>query len=183
MTLGCRAFFREFSAEFKKDKTRWEKNFYKRKFRTAEMLGTGKSREKGDFGIFGRIGKKFGYDPQAEWMRIDQIWYYWLPKPEKWDDAPWKTDVAIEHGNEIDDFEYTIFKFGEVSAPLKVGVFYPDEEDEDDLLRKCSEMILKQVSAYPGGVYLIIFGFLDEDNGVHWHGYEIDFKGNTIQLH
>jgi hypothetical protein len=44
-------------------------------------------------------------------------------------------------------------------------------------------MILKQVSSYPGGVYLIIFGFLNEEKGVYWHGYEIDFKGNIIKLH
>ena len=147
------------------------------------MLGTGKSRKKGDFGLIGRIGKNFGYKLQAEWMRIDQIWYYYLPKPEKWEQQPWKTDVVVEHENNIDNFEYTLFKLGEVSAPLKVGIFYPGEENEENLLKRCPEIILKQVSAYPGGVYLIIFGFFDKEKGVYWHGYEIDFKGNLIKLH
>ena len=79
--------------------------------------------------------------------------------------------------------EYTFIKFGEISAPLKVGIFYPGEESETEYLDKCREMILKQVPSYPGGVYLIIFGFLDEEKGVYWHGYEIDFKGNVIKLH
>ena len=48
---------------------------------------------------------------------------------------------------------------------------------------KACEIIKKQVTSYPGEVYLIIFGFLDEEKGVYWHGYEIDFKGNVIKLH
>jgi len=184
MTLGCRAFFYEFLAKFENEKkrTKWEKIYTKNRAWTAKMLGTGKSREKGDYGLIGRIGQKFGYKIQAEWMRIDQVWYFYLPKPEKWEQWPWKTDVVIEHENDIDNLEYTIFKLGEVSAPLKVGIFYPGEE-EKEFLQKCREMILKQVPSYPGGVYLIIFGFLDEERGVYWHGYEIDFKGNIIELH
>ena len=69
-----------------------------------------------------------------------------------------------------------------MSAPLKVGIFYPGEENEEEFLKKCPEMILKQVSAYPGVVYLIIFGFLDEEKGVYWHRCEIDFKGNVVKL-
>lgn len=183
MTLGCRAFFREFLAEFDKErqKTNWEKIYDKNRVWTAKMLGTGESRRKGDYGLIGRVGKKFGYELQAEWMRIDQVWYHWLKKPEKWKERPWKTDVVIEHENYIDNLEFTIFKLREVSAPLKVGIFYPEEEEEK-YLQKCREMIMKQVSSYPGGVYLIIFGFLDEEVGVYWLGYEIDFKGNIIQL-
>ena len=184
MTLGCRAFFLGFLDEFEKEKksTNWEKIYYNNKIWTAKMLGTGKSRRKGDFGLIGRIGKKFGYELQAEWMRIDQVWYCYLPKPEKWEQQPWKTDVVIEHENDIDNLEYTLFKLGEVSAPLKVGIFYP-RENEEEFLKKCPEMILKQASAYPGGVYLIIFGFFDKEKGVYWHGYEVDFKGNLIKLH
>lgn len=52
------------------------------------MLGTGKSRKKGDFGLIGRIGQKFGYEIQAEWMRLDQVWYFHLPKPENWEQPP-----------------------------------------------------------------------------------------------
>lgn len=96
--------------------------------------------------------------------------------------TPWKTDAVIEHENDIDNLEFTIFKLGEVSAPLKVGIFYPGEK-EDECLQKCRDMILKQISSYPGGVYLIIFGFLNEQKGVYWHGYEIDFKGNIVKLH
>ena len=88
----------------------------------------------------------------------------------------------MEHENYIENLEYTFFKFEEISAPLKVGIFYPGE-DEKEYLKKACEIIKKQVTSYPGGVYLIIFGFLDKEKGVYWHGYEIDFKGNKIKLH
>lgn len=181
MTLGCRAFFFEFLAEFEEEKkrTKWEKVYTNNRIWTAKMLGTGVSRKKGDYGLLGRIGQKFGYEIQAEWMRIDQVWYLWLPEREKWKQRPWKTEVVVEHENDIDNFEYTLFKLGEVSAPLKVGIFYPGEY-EKEYLEKAREIIKNQVTAYPGGVHLIIFGFLDEKEGVYWHGYEVDFKGNVF---
>jgi len=185
MTLGCRAFFYGFLAEFEKEKktTKWDKIFENDKKWTAKMLGTGESRKKDDYGLLGRIGKNFGYGIAAEWRSIDQMWFIWLPKPRGWRKAPWKNEVLVEHENNIRRLEYTFFKFEEISAPLKVGIFYPREEDEDKYLQKSHQMILKQVSSYPGGVYLLIFGFCEEEKGVYWHGYEIDFKGNIINLH
>ena len=184
MTLGCRAFFYEFLAEFEKErkKTDWEKIYEKNKIWTAKMLGTGESRKKGDYGLIGRIGQKFGYKIEPEWRRIDQVWYYYLPKPKTWENAPWKNDALVEHENYIKNLEYTLFKCEEISVPLKVGIFYPGD-DEEEYLEKAAEIIKKQVSSYPGGVYLIIFGFLDEEERVYWHGYEIDFKGNIVKLH
>lgn len=185
MTLSCRAFFFEFLAEFDKEKknTDWEKLWQKPSQWTSKMLGTRKSRLKGDFGLVGRIGQKFRYEIEAEWRRIDQIWYDYLPKPETWKEEPWKNDVLVEHENEISNLEYTLFKCEEISVPFKVGIFYPEENEEESSLKKSCEIISKQVSSYPGGVYLIIFGFLDQEKRVYWHGYEIDFKGNVIKLH
>lgn len=186
--MGCRAFFIEFLSEFEKekDRTNWEKLWEKSNDWNAKMLGTGESREKGDYGLFGRLGKKFGYNIQAEWMRIDQIWFYFLPESEEWKDLiewPWKTDVVIEHENTFMKFHYTLLKLGEVSAPLKVGIFYPSKEDERYALETASQVISKQVISYPGGVYLLLFGFLEDKKHVYWHAYEIDFKGNIIPLH
>ena len=61
MTLGCRAFFLEFLAEFDKEKkrTKWDKIYDDNKKWTAKMLGTGPSRKKDDYGLLGRIGQKF----------------------------------------------------------------------------------------------------------------------------
>jgi hypothetical protein len=182
-----KAFFFEFLAEFdnEKKKTKWEKIWTASSQWTSKMLGTGKSRPKGDFGLIGRIGQKFGYEIEAEWRRIDQIWYQHLPKPENCEEAPWRIDVMVEHENAINNLEYTLFKCEEISTPLKVGIFYPypdDKENEEKFLKKSCEIIAKQVSSYPGGVYLIIFGFNDEEKGIYWHGYEIDSKGNAIKL-
>jgi len=185
MALGCRVFFYEFLAEFEKEKTKtkWEEIYDKNRIWTARLLGTGSSRKKGDYGLIGRIGQKFGYEITAEWRRIDQVWSYYLPKPKTWSQFPWRNDVVVEHENYIKNLEYTFFKFEEISAPLKVGIFYPGKESEEEAVEKCRQMILKQVSSYPGSMYLIIFGFLDEEEGVCWDGYEVDFKGNIIKLH
>lgn len=184
MTLGCRAFFHEFLAEFNREnrKTKLAKIFEDDTKWTAKMLGTGPSRKKGDYGLVGRIGQKFGYEIDPEWSHVDQVWYFDLPSPKNWEYTPWKNDVLVEYENNIKKLEYTILKFGEISAPLKVGIFYPRENDKKHLERVC-EIIRKHVTSYPGETYLIIFGFLEEDKGFYWHGYEIDFKGNVIKLH
>jgi hypothetical protein len=185
MTLGVRAFFHKFLAQFEKEgkKTKWQDIYHQNRKWTAKMLGTGKSRKKGDHGIIGRIGKKFGYNIDPEWRHIDQVWSYYLPEPKKCEYLPWRNDVIIEHENYIKNLEYTFYKFDEISSPLKVGIFYPGEEYEKECLEKCQQMIIKQVSSYPGEVYLIIFGFLnEEEEKVYWHAYEIDFKGNIVNL-
>lgn len=184
MTLGCRAFFVEFLKEFEEErkKTKWEKLWNKNTKWTAKMLGTKLNRNKGDYGLVGRIAQKFHYEIDSEWRHTDQVWYFYLPSPKTWEDIPWKCDVLVEHENNIKRFEFTLFKFGEISAPLKIGIFYP-EEDEEDYLKKASEIIRRQMISYPGEVYLIIFGFLNDDKGIYWHGYEIDIKGNIIKLH
>jgi hypothetical protein len=150
------------------------------------MLGTGEDRKKGNYGLIGRIGKKFGYEIQAEWMRIDQIWYYYLPETKEFEDIlewPWRTDVMIEHENDFLKFHYTLLKLGEVSAPLKVGIFYPVKDDEEYAIETACQIISKQVISYPGGVYLLMFGFLRDKKEVYWHAYEIDPKGNVVPLH
>jgi hypothetical protein len=185
VTVGARAFLVEFLEEFDEEKknTNWTKIYQNNAKWTAKMLGTGRSRKRGDYGLIGRIGEKFGYEIQSEWRRIDQVWYYYLPKPKKCVEAPWRNDVVIEHENYIENLEYTFYKFDEISAPLKIGIFYAGEEEES-CLERCREMVLKQVSSYPGEVYLIIFGFLDDEiDEVGWHAYEIDFKGNVTKLH
>jgi len=184
MTLGCRAFFLGFLAEFEKAKKKinWEKIYDDNPKWTAKMLGTGLSRKKKDFGLIGRVGQKFGYKIDPEWRHIDQVWYLDLPKPKGWESTPWRNEVLVEHENDISNMEYTLFKFDEISAPLKVGIFYPEDEEEE-YRDKAAEIIKKQVTSYPGEVYLIIFGFYDDKRGVYWHAYEIDFKGNMIKLH
>ena len=173
-------FFKEFTKE--KKRTNLKKIWYQSKKWTAIMLGTGKTREKGDYGLIGRIGQKFGYEIQSEWLRIDQVWYYLLNEPESTEPPLWRTDVAIEHENNPENIEYTIQKMGEISVSLKVGIFYPEKDEEAHILNRISEIISKQVTSYPGYTYLIIFGFLDEEKGIYWHAYEIDYKGNIIEL-
>lgn len=90
----------------------------------------------------------------------------------------------IEHENDIERLEYTLNKFDEVSAPLKVSIFYVDEEKEKEYLEKSRQIILKQTPSYPGEVYLLIFGVLVVDKKeIIWSGYEIDAKGKTVALH
>jgi hypothetical protein len=185
MTLGSRAFFHEFLSEFDAEGKNidWETLYNGKPSEwTARMLGTSKSRKtKDDYGLIGRIGQKFGYKIDAEWRQIDQVWYVELPELKKGKDTPWRDEVIIEHENDAGRLEYTFYKFNEIAAPLKVGIFFPGKKNEEESLKKCQEMILRQVSYFPGETYLIIFGF--EAKKVYWHAYEIDFKGNVTQLH
>jgi hypothetical protein len=185
MTLGSRAFFREFLLEFdaEKNKVNWELLYERPSEWTAKMLGTSRSRKTGDYGLIGRIGQEFGYEIDAEWRNIDQVWYIYLPELKKGKDTPWRDEVLIEHENDAGRLEYTFYKFNEIAAPLKVGIFFPRKGNEEERLEKCREMILKQVSYFPGETYLVIFGFQDAKTGVYWHAYEIDFKGNVTKLH
>lgn len=183
MTLAARMLYYEFINEFKKvgKNNDWVAFWNKNTEWTAKMLGTGESRKNGDFGLLGKIGQKYGYDIYAEWKDIDQIWSNFLSKPSNWNHAPWINDVIIEHENNINKFEYTILKFTEFSAPLKVGIFYPDD-DENKYLDISKEIIKYYVSTYPGEIYLLIFGYLENEKIIIWKAHEIDWKGNSIQI-
>ncbi|MGA3110471.1 MAG: hypothetical protein ABSE15_00380 [Candidatus Bathyarchaeia archaeon] len=184
MTLGGRAFIKEFLEEFANyEKQRpWLPIWDKSGEWTKDMLGDSVSRKKNNYGLIGKIGKTFGYGVDAEWRRIDQVWYYYLPKLEQCKELPWKLDVIIEHENDINNLEYTFYKLGEIISPLKVGIFYPDKGKEQATIEKCIELITKSVTSVTGESYLIIFGFLTKKNTVEWRAHEIDFKGNTSKI-
>ena len=167
MILVSKIIFRDFLNEFKKRGRRvdWKELYDDAKGYTREMVGDSKSREQGDYGLWGVLGKKYDYEIQAEWMRIDQIWYYYLKKPTGWKEKPWQTDVAIEHENYYANIEYTLWKIGEFLANLKICIFYPDRDKKDKDLKKIGE-IISQRSNFPNERYLIIFGFKEKD--VFW---------------
>lgn len=185
MTLGCRSFFYEFIGLVNHENKdgRLAKIYHKWTEWTTLMLGNRQSRDNDDYGLIGRVGQKYHYETEPEWRDIDQVWSVLLPKPLILLESPWKLDVLVEHENDIKRLEYTLFKFLEIDAPLKIGIFYPADYEEDSL-EKCREIIKNQVPLIPSNQYLIIFGFLNEtSNQIIWHGYEIDFRGNIVKLH
>ncbi|MFX1563179.1 MAG: hypothetical protein ACFFDP_07715 [Promethearchaeota archaeon] len=183
--LGSRAFFSSFITKFEHDESKRSWLDIPDGEWTNRMLGTAKSRKKKDFGLIGSIGQELGYIIQSEWMRIDQVWYIILPKPKGWKRDPWRTEVAIEHENHpsIGYFEYTLHKLEELAVPLKIAFFYPGDQAEE-WLHRAEVIIPKQIKGVLGGVYLLVFGFLnEEETGHRWEAYEIDTKGTTIALH
>jgi hypothetical protein len=78
MSVQSRAFLRLFSDEVRSSlvnpedtRRRWNSS----PEWSALMLGSAESRRNADFGVLGRIGRSLGYALQAEYLRVDQIWY------------------------------------------------------------------------------------------------------------
>jgi len=184
MTFGSRAFFEDFLNEFEEDKknTNWVDLFEKKKERTEKMLGTSDSRKKGDYGLLGKIGKKYGYTRECEWLKVDLNFHNDMEDEEFLGFIPWKTDVLIEHENNPTNYVRTLLKLGETSTPLKIVFFYPKVEEENEFIETGRRIIKNLPVSYPGGVYLLVFGFCDDKKGVYWKAYEIDWKGNIFPI-
>lgn len=180
MTLGSRSFFYDLVKETR-NAVRKVGKFYdlKKPEKTRMMLGDGDSRKNEDFGLIGRIGQRYGYQIQAEWMRIDQVWYYDINENDEWNFLPWVTDAIIEHENNIDDFIRTIVKLTEYSAPIKIAIFYPKRDDEEKWVGIASEIISKRQVSYPGESYLLVFGLYDKKKNLYWNAHEINWQGKV----
>jgi hypothetical protein len=166
MATSAKKVFRKFLKEFEKSKVDWEKIYNKNREWTRHMIGNNRSREKGDFGILGAIGKREGYKIQAEWMHFDQAWYYTYRDTKISGIKPWRTDVVIEHENDHRYIPYCCIKLAESKAPLKILIAYPGKKK-----KRYIEEIKHIVSKRRQGdeKYLVIFGQL-ADKKVVWEG-------------
>lgn len=179
MSLAGRVIFQEFLKKFHKSKLKWDDL---PSLWTKKMLGSGSSRKKGDFGILGRIGQKYGFEVQAEWMRIDQIWYSQLDLGKDVRKG-WWTEVAIEHENkqDLDGIIYLLNKLIEFKARLKLGICYP--EDEMQALEGISKTLAGTPFSLENERYLFLFGRLGEnDQQVLFNAWEFDSRGNRIKV-
>lgn len=178
LSLDCRVIFAEFLSEFQKSKLKWGQP---RSTWTEKMLGSKKSRKKEDYGIFGKIGKKYGYELQAEWMRIDQVWYNQIDLEEGI--RVWWDEVGVEHhnGRSLKSILYVIYKLAEFKARLKIGVFYP-KDDVGSVLEQISKVIQKTPVRTENERHLIILGRPKRRGVVKFDAWEFNTRGNKIKV-
>jgi hypothetical protein len=149
----------------------WEEHTYWTRF----MLGDGASRRAGDFGAIGRVGKLLGYHLQAEYFRVDQVWY---TEPVIGD---WHIDGYFEHENSIARLEETVRKLLQLGPGLKVVITYPDLDDRDECLESVRELIRNRHGTSSDTRLAVVFGFLAEKR-MRLEGYEFDGMGRCARV-
>jgi hypothetical protein len=177
MSAQARAFLRLFSEEVRAVLVNPEET--KRRWNSATewstlMVGSSETRKAGDFGVLGRIGRSLGYHLQAEYLRVDQIWYVLNP------DAPddWRIEAFLEHENNPKRLAETVRKLLELGAGLKVAITYPPSAMKQELLDGVSRLIGQRYGTPPDSRVAVIFGFLDDSESlVSWEAHEFDGMG------
>jgi hypothetical protein len=143
---------------------------------TGLMLGTGTSRASAGFGVLGNIGRNLGYQLQAEYLRVDQIWY--TTSPETPND--WRIEAFIEHENDVGRLPETIRKLLELGPGFKVAIVYPDPSEKKDALAEITRLIENRYGTPADSRVSVVFGFLDEGKaGVLWEAFEFDGVGRV----
>ena len=141
------------------------------------MLGSRETRAAGDFGVIGRLGQALGYSLQAEYFRIDQIWYSSPPTASE----DWLIDAFIEHENNPRRVPETFRKLLQLGPGLKVMITYPSEDSATMFVDSVTGLIQKRFGTAPDARILLIFGFL-RSNSVDWQGHEFDGLGRLSPL-
>lgn len=158
---------------------RWS-DAYGRPWWTEMMVGssTTRSAPKKDFGALGDMAERLGYTPQAEYLRIDQIWYF-VPNPNE---PEWIADAYLEHENDSRKLLELVRKLLNISGGLKVVITYPSEERREDLLDQVGTLISARYGVSDDMRLLVVFGFLGNAD-IEWEGYMFDGRGRRISLH
>ena len=141
------------------------------------MLGSAQTRTAGDFGILGRMGRNLGYEVQAEYFRVDQIWYSALESTPN----DWLIEAFIEHENEIARAEETIRKLLQLGAGFKVLISYPMAKSPSKVLDEIARLVRTRHSTPADTRLLTVFGFL-ENRAVKWQAHEIDGMGRVATI-
>jgi hypothetical protein len=142
------------------------------------MLGSGETRKSAarDFGVIGRIGRSLGYELQAEYLRVDQIWYTLNPDAAE----DWRIEAFLKHENKYKHLPETVRKLLELGAGLKVAITYPPIASKAELLAKVSRLIRERHGMPPDSCLTVIFGFLDGAQSiVSWEAHEFDGMGRV----
>jgi hypothetical protein len=144
---------------------------------TDIMLGSSRTRAVQDHGLIGKVGKSLGYSIQAEYFRVDQVWY----SSSKTDADDWIIEAFIEHENEISRVPETIRKILQLGSGLKVLVTYPERTDVEKIVRRVSDQIKSRYGTAPDSRLLLVFGRLANALPI-WSAYEFDGLGRVVEL-
>lgn len=139
---------------------------------TEFMLGSPSTRAGGRFGVLGQVGRSVGYQIQAEYLRVDQIWYD--SPPSSPDD--WLIEAFVEHENDVRRVPETIRKILQLGPGLKVLVTYPESVPAETLVTRVSELIRKRYGTPPDSRLLLVLGRLASPLPL-WRAHEFDGLG------
>jgi hypothetical protein len=148
------------------------------KYWTRSMVGDGATRKAAqpDYGAVGRVGAKLGYKRQAEYLRIDQIWYQEERPPN------WTIEAYIEHENSLGRLDMTVRKLLSVGPGLKVLVTYPGAR-KDHALDATERLLRERHGTSPDGRIFLVFGALDrERDRMRLEGHEFDGLGRRCSV-
>jgi hypothetical protein len=177
MSVQSRAFLKLFSDETRAalvDPKETPRKWHSCPEWSAIMLGSGGTRKTPlrDFGVLGRIGRSLGYELQAEYLRVDQIWYTVNPE----DAGDWRIEAFLEHENNFKRLPETVRKLLELGAGLKVAITYPPAATKGDLLAAIARLIKDRHGTPPDSRVTVIFGFIEGET-VFWEAHELDGMG------
>ena len=143
---------------------------------TTFMLGSGETRSAGDFGVLGIMAASLGYRVEAEYLRVDQIWY-----SHHKDKEDWEIDVFIEHENDDSRLAETVRKCLQLAQGTKVVITYPDRHGELQLREIAQTIVKNRYGVSPDARLLLILGFLEQKT-LRWKGFEIDGLGREVAI-
>ena len=144
---------------------------------TDVMLGSSSTRAVKDHGLLGKVGVSLGYAVQAEYFRVDQVWYC----ASDINPNDWIIEAFIEHENDISRVPETIRKIMQLGPGLKVLVTYPEGMEVEKIIRRISDQIKSRYGTAPDSRLLLVLGRLTTTLPT-WYGYEFDGLGRVIRL-
>jgi hypothetical protein len=181
--------FRKFKEVFKTSGLSAE-NWDDNRLWTKKMIGCGKTRDKGDYGIFGEIAKKYGFFPEEPRGKYETLYHVergWLTADQLWsvvrEHRIWELEVAIEHENNPswDAVRYDLAKLADIKARLKILVAYPNRQELQKLLDGVSEILRKKPIKNKEEKYLVIFGWV-KLNRIKFKAWAFDYQGKRIRV-
>jgi hypothetical protein len=113
-------------------------------------------------GILHDMGEEFGFEPQEEWLTVDQLWVLYVERQVA------TIGVAIEHEASVESWEDVVDdegnKLTDVKAHLKVLVYYPELSQFDAFVRGWASTIRMQELRLAQERYLAVGICGDKEN-------------------
>jgi len=150
---------------------------------TKIMIGDGKTRKLGDYGVMGEVARLCGIDRHKIWaedFRIDQTW---VTNPSEADS---EIDVAIEHENDPRNTEEPIRRLCYVVARVKLAILYPDSEDHEQKEAEATRLISSVIASRKFDPiqedFAVFLGYFPKsEQEPFWHYKRFDRKGSVIK--
>jgi len=144
---------------------------------------SGKGFQKAFVGFFTSLGRKSGYYPWPEYMKIDCPWLLDLPTVRS-------VGLAMEHQN-TESVNYVIKqdipKLCRIKSKLKILVYYPNQKDLKAHIKRIGKEIAKEDLKLEEEEWLVLtFSYIDAPDTskvkILVSGYKGDYSGNFSEV-